>query len=470
MKKFIFFLAFFLLLSTSQDIFSSKRVVIENVTLIDAGNPIREDMTLIIDGDKIVSINKSNIGKTKLLDDDIVVQGRGKFVIPGLWDAHVHLTFIPELDYETAYDLFLMNGITSIRDTGAILEKLKPAIDFAKKHPLKTPRLFYSGPLLDGTPSVYKGTEPGYPELSVEINEDTDLTALVNNLIEQEVSFLKTYEMLSEKIFINLLKISEEKNLKVTGHIPLGIDLYKAVDYGLDGMQHIRNLELACTKDSAEGLSKRLLLLENLESIPGSALRSKIHQAQRYSSIEDFDEDRCMKVIEHLAVNNVFQTPTLTINTVGSKRFFANEQWQETYKFLPNVVKDRWLKDSEFMTQQPLNDSYKTYQDWSMKMVDLFNKKGIKILAGTDTPIGFLTPGFSLHKELELLVESGLTPLQALRAATITPAEFFDLEDKMGTVEVGKFADLVILNNNPLNDIKHTQDIHAVILKGRISN
>ena len=468
MKSFIFFLAFFSLFSTSQDIFSSKRVVIENVMLIDAGNPIREDMTIIVDGDKIVSIDKSNIGKTTLLHDDIVVDGRDKFVIPGLWDAHVHLTFIPELDYETAYRLFLMNGITSIRDTGAIFNKLKPAIAFAKKNPLKTPRLFYSGPLLDGTPSVYKGTEPGYPELSVEINEDTNLTALVDNLIEQEVSFLKTYEMLSEEIFINILKISEERNLKVTGHIPLGIDLFKAVDNGLDGMQHIRNLELACTKDPTVGLSKRLLLLENIESIPGSALRSKIHQAQRYSSIEDFDEDRCMKVIEHLVVNNVFQTPTLTINTVGSKRFFANEQWQETYKFLPNVVKNRWLKDSKSMAQQPINDSYKTYQDWSMKMVGLFNKQGVKILAGTDTPIGFLTPGFSLHKELELLVESGLTPLQALRAATITPAEFFNLEDKMGTVEVGKFADLVILNNNPLNNIKHTQDIHAVILKGHI--
>ena len=468
MKNLIFFLAFLLIFSTSQDIFSSKRVVIENVTLIDAGNPIREEMTVIIDGDEIVSINKSNIGTTALLDDDVVVDGRDKFVIPGLWDAHVHLTFIPELDYETAYGLFLMNGITSIRDTGAILKKLKPAIAFAKKNPLKTPRLFYSGPLLDGTPSVYKGTEPGYPELSVEINEDTNLTALVNNLIEQEVSFLKTYEMLSAEIFINLLKISEEKNLKVTGHIPLGIDFFKAVDNGLDGMQHIRNLELACTKDSTEGLSKRLLLLENVESIPGSALRSKIHLAQRYSSIEDFDEDRCMKVIEHLVVNNVFQTPTLTINTVGSKRFFANEQWQKTYKFLPNALKNRWLKDSKSMAQQPLNDSYNTYQDWSMKMVGLFNKQGVKILAGTDTPIGFLTPGFSLHKELELLVESGLTPLQALRAATITPAEFFNLEDKMGTVEVGKFADLVILNNNPLNNIKHTQDIHAVILKGRI--
>ena len=89
MKNFIFFLAFLLLFSTSQDIFSSKRVVIENVTLIDAGNPIREEMTVIIDGDEIVSINKSNIGTTALLDDDVVVDGRDKFVIPGLWDANL---------------------------------------------------------------------------------------------------------------------------------------------------------------------------------------------------------------------------------------------------------------------------------------------------------------------------------------------------------------------------------------------
>ena len=468
MKNFISFLTFFLLFSISQDILSSKRVVIENITVIDAGNPVRKDMTVIVDGDEIISIKKSNLGEAVVFDKDIIVDGRDKFLIPGLWDAHVHLTFIPELDYETAYGLFLMNGITSVRDTGAILKKLKPAIAFAKKNPLITPRLFYSGPLLDGTPGVYKGTEPGYPELSVEINKDTNLMALVDSLIEQEVSFLKTYEMLSEEIFINLLKISEEKNLKVTGHIPLGIDLFKAVDNGLDGMQHIRNLELACTKDPTEGLSKRLLLLENSESIPGSALRSQIHQAQRYSSIEDFDEDRCTEVIEHLAVNNVFQTPTLTINTVGSKRFFADEEWQKTYELLPNEVKNKWLKDSKYMAQQPLNSSYQTYQDWSMKIVSLFNKQGVKILAGTDTPIGFLTPGFSLHKELELLVESGLTPLQALRAATITPAEFFNLEDKMGTVEVGKVADLVILNSNPLNDIKHTQDIYKVILKGRI--
>ena len=91
-----------------------------------------------------------------------------------------------------------------------------------------------------------------------------------------------------------------------------------------------------------------------------------------------------------------------------------------------------------------------------MKIVGLFNKHGVKIIAGTDTPIGFLTPGFSLHKELELQVEAGLTPLQALRSATITPAKFFNLDNKIGTIDPGKYANLVILNSNPLEKIKST--------------
>ena len=113
MKNFISFLTFFLLFSISQDILSSKRVVIENITVIDAGNPVRKDMTVIVDGDEIISIKKSNLGEAVVFDKDIIVDGRDKFLIPGLWDAHVHLTFIPELDYETAYRLFLMNGIRS---------------------------------------------------------------------------------------------------------------------------------------------------------------------------------------------------------------------------------------------------------------------------------------------------------------------------------------------------------------------
>ena len=175
---------------------SASRIIIENTTLIDAATLARENMTVVVQGDEIRSIEKSGSKNIIIEIEDVVIDATGKFLIPGLWDAHVHLTFIPHLDYETTYKLFLMNGITSVRDTGAVLSKLRPAIDFANDNPHKTPRVLLSGTLIDGNPRVYKGGEPGFPELSIEVNEDTDLEALVDDLIKEVVSFIKAYEML----------------------------------------------------------------------------------------------------------------------------------------------------------------------------------------------------------------------------------------------------------------------------------
>ena len=136
--------------------------------------------------------------------------------------------------------------------------------------------------------------------------------------------------------------------------------------------------------------------------------------------------------------------------------------------FASKNLQKSWYIESIDMAKKEVSENDKIFEDWSMKIVGLFDKYGVKIIAGTDTPIGFLTPGYSLHKELELLVEAGLTPLQALQSATVTPAEFFNLESKMGTIEPGKYADLVILNRNPLDSIKNTQNIHMVIAKGEI--
>ena len=468
MRNYLFYR--FLMLSVllvSSLAFAMPRIIIKHATLIDAANPVRENMTVVLQGDVIQLIAESG---SVMIDaqKDTIVDARGKFLIPGLWDAHVHLTFIPELDYKTAYDLFLANGITSIRDTGAVISKLQPAIDYANENPNKTPRLFYSGPLIDGSLRVYKGKEAGFPELSIGVDENTDSEAVVNGLLDQGVSFLKTYEMLSAKTFLGLLSIAKEKNLRVTGHIPLSIDLIEAIDAGLGGMQHIRNLDLACANNAEEILAQRQALLKNKDSLPGSALRTKIHQLQRFVAIGNLDEERCNKIIRHLAANNVFQTPTLTINTLDSKRFYADKEWRDTYQFLPKTLQKNWYIGSIDMAKEEVSENDKIFEDWSMKIVGLFNRYGVKIIAGTDTPIGFLTPGYSLHKELELLVEAGLTPLQALRSATITPAEFFNLENKMGTIEPGKYADLVILDNNPLDSIKNTQNIHMVIAKGEI--
>ena len=441
-------------------------LVIENITLIDAKNPVRLNQSVVIKNGRIETIVNSSQSVSANDKKDRIIDGSGKFLIPGLWDAHVHLTFIPEIDHETYFKLFLKNGITSIRDTGAIIEKLQPSINYLKENPEKTPRLFYAGPLIDGKDRVYKGEEPGFPELSIGIDENSNIEDVVNDLLENGVTFLKSYEMLSKETYLELLQIAKKNNLRVTGHIPLSIDLEEAIDAGLGGMQHVRNMDLACSQDAPELLTKRRAKLENKNNIAGSALRTNIHSSQRYYSIDNHDAKRCLRIIKKLAASGVFQTPTLTINTFGSRRFYADEQWRETYEYLPKQIRLKWQRDSLTLAEKDIANNDLIFDKWSLDLVNIMNQEGVKIIAGTDTPIGYLTPGYSLHKELELLFEAGMTTKEVLRSATITPAEFLNIENEIGTIEEGMLADLLILNGNPLKSIKNTQSIHIVISKG----
>ena len=439
-------------------------IVIENITLIDAKNGIRKGQTVSIENGVIQSIGSAKLD----MDNSKIIDGEGKYLIPGLWDAHVHLTFIPEIDHETHFKLYLKNGVTSIRDTGAILSKLQPSLNFIEENPNTTPRLFYAGPLIDGADRVYKGMEPGFPNLSIGIDETTNIPEVVDGLLKEGVTFLKSYEMLTRETYLELLKVASQNGLRVTGHVPLSIDLEEAIEAGLGGMQHVRNMDLACAKDADNLLDDRQVSLENEASIAGSALRTHIHSSQRYYAIDNTDDERCLRIIMKLSEYGVFQTPTLTINTFDSRRFYADPKWRETYQELPEAAEKDWMQGSLKLADIDVTENAKKFDAWSLSLVNKMHQEGVKIIAGTDTPIGYLTPGYSLHKELELLSEAGLSNMDVLRSATITPAEFFGMESQMGTIEVGKLADLVILDKNPLTSISNTQSIHSVIVKGRI--
>lgn len=439
-------------------------IVIENITLIDAKNGIRNGQTVSIENGVIQSIGSAKLD----MENSQIIDGEGKYLIPGLWDAHVHLTFIPEIDHETHFKLYLKNGVTSIRDTGAILSELQPSLNFIEANPNTTPRLFYAGPLIDGVDRVYKGMEPGFPNLSIGIDESSNIRGVVDGLITEGVTFLKSYEMLTRETYLELLAVARENGLRVTGHVPLSIDLEEAIEAGLGGMQHVRNMDLACAKDANNLLGKRQNSLENEASIAGSALRTQIHTDQRYYAIDNTDEERCLRIIKKLSEYGVFQTPTLTINTFDSRRFYADPTWRETYRELPEAAEKDWMDGSLRLAAIDVTENAMKFDAWSLSLVNRMHQEGVKIIAGTDTPIGYLTPGYSLHKELELLAEAGLSNLEVLRSATITPAEFFGLENQIGTIEAGKLADLVILNENPLESISNTQNIHLVISKGQI--
>jgi hypothetical protein len=219
-----------------------------------------------------------------------------------------------------------------------------------------------------------------------------------------------------------------------------------------------------CTANPEAGLAARRRLLANPGGIPGSTLRSQLHGTFRIPSVEAYDESECRAVLA--SMTSTIQVPTLRLNALSLRPPSERSDWGEVLAKLPPEVAAEWGAPDGGPLGGRSTDP--TFPNWSLHLVGLMHEAGVPIGAGTDTPIGFAAPGYSLHSELEMLVEAGLPPMEALRAATLRPAEFFGLEGEMGTIEPGRLADLVLLDGNPLEDITRTRTVRAVVTKGQL--
>lgn len=471
MKIFMKFLPVLILLFSacqSDEAQYENATVIQNITTIDAENGLNENQTVVIKDGKIVDVNSSD-ELTVSPESNEVIDGSGNFLIPGLWDAHVHFSYIEELA-PSMFNLFLVYGITSVRDTGGRIEFVKQWKNRSVANPTDAPRVMIAGPLLDGEPNVYDGSSPGRPPLSVELETVEDVTAMVNKLDSIGVDLLKAYEMLTPEQFKEVIRLAEEKGLKVTGHVPLSMNAVSASNVGLNSMEHMRNLEVSMASNWEELQEQRLHMLEEGQDEPGGILRSRIHSAMRETAIENYDDERADEVLQVLAENETWQIPTLALNTRSVEKFYTDPAWQETFTLLPDSIKQEWYNNTEGAAQAEVSEFGAEYSNWLFNMVDKINEAGIPMMAGTDTPIGLLTPGRSLHHELKVMVDAGLTPRKALKAATLNPARYFEMENELGTIDEGKWADLLILDANPLEDIENTLEINTVIKQGEVYN
>jgi len=447
----------------------SANIVINNVNVIDAKNGLQNGMTVLIKDNKIIKVERS----TSILfskKNTNVIDATGKYLIPGLWDTHVHLSYDKNLSPSTMFQLFLAYGVTSIRDTGGQLDLVLPERARARKDPKNFPRVMLSGPLLDGVPTVYDGKSKFNPHLGIGAGTVEEAEQLADEMIAADVDLLKAYEMLTPEAFKAILKKAQAKGIPVTGHVPLSMDVIEASDAGLRSMEHLRNLEFACSSDWEKLLEARQKMLFDGKKEVGSVLRRFIHNAQRMHAIENHDVDRRKEVLKHLADNETWQVPTLCIATVASELFFVRPDWHDSFKYLPDTVKNRWIDRSLAFAENRVKENTRIYADWIFEMIGHLKEANVDMMAGTDCPIFFLTPGYSLHEELALLVKGGLTPLEAIEAATTKPAEYFNLEKELGLVQEGMLADLLILNANPLEDIRNTTKIHGVIKDGKLHN
>ena len=445
-------------------------LAISSITAIDAKNGVRKNQTILIKDAKIITVGKDN--EIVIPYGTKTLNGRNLFAIPGLWDAHVHFSYDKEIA-PAMLPLFLANGITYVRDTGGPINKVRYWKAVAKSDPTENPQVFMAGPLLDGIPTVYTGETMTFPLLAETVATPYEGMQTVTKLAQQGVEFVKAYEMLDSDTFASILDQATALNLPVAGHIPLEMDAIEVSSFGLDSIEHLRNLEISCSTERNAILKERRALLASGNKKPGGSLRKQAHDAHRLLAIDTLDWEQCKEVLDYHIANKTYHNPTTALLESTYDPFLIHRDWVATFDDLPKNIARQWKKSVFQAVEDALPKDEKTkrqytdYMAWARRVIDYLGGKGM-ILAGTDTPIYFLTPGASLHKELEALVRAGMSPMEALAAATIVPAQYFGLEKDRGLLEVDMLADIVILKKDPLEDIRNSRSIDAVIRLGTL--
>ena len=448
-----------LLIGCAEDTPEPIDLALTHVTVIDAVNPMRRNQTVLIDDGRIVDIVDSDAAPETPATEQI--DASGQYLIPGLWDFHVHFTFDKRFTDAMA-GLFLYHGITNVRDTGGLLEDLLPVVDTLRSAGSNAPNIWYSGPLLDGKDVVYDGVN--FPGLGIANPSPEAARANIAEIHAAGASFLKIYEMVTPEVFAAIVDEAGARNLPIDGHVPLSMRA-RDVAPQVQSLEHLRNYEMDCVRDPEAWLAVRQEELANPGNEPGNVLRSRLHRLQRLPAITSEDAEVCAETTE--ALKATITVPTLRMNSMDLYVPFDRDDFDQAMDLIPASVSAEWrdARDKLEAAEEPVDT---TFAEWSLRRTGELHAAGAPIAAGTDTPIGWSIPGYSLHTELEQYVEVGMTPLEALHSATVKPAEFFGLENEVGQIKVGAIADAVLLSANPLEDITATRSVEAVINRGAL--
>jgi imidazolonepropionase-like amidohydrolase len=451
-----------LLLAQITAVSPPRPLVLTHVTVIDVtGAPSKSDMTVLVVGNRIAALGKS--GKIKVPQGAQVVDATGKYLIPGLWDMHVHT--LREERVETFFPLFIANGITGIRDMGAPLKSLELLTRWRKEIQQETrfgPRIFASGAVLGGA----------RPQNTIAASNEAQARQAVITLKQNGADFIKVYSLLSRAAFFAAADEAKKQGLSFVGHVPISVTAVEASDAGQKSMEHLYGILEACSTNEAEVRKEIEQAAMNRDSWTawGAIVRATDRLYGRQAREQTFSKEKCAALFARFVKNGTWHCPTLVMRRALALREDNSFKTDARLKYIPQSEANSWNPQNDTrninLTAEEIADR-KIHLEKETELVGEMHRAGVKILAGTDLGNPYIYPGFSLHDELLLLVQAGLTPLEALQTATVNPAKFFGQEKEFGTVEKGRIADLVLLEANPLANISNTQRIHAVIVNGR---
>ena len=419
---------------------ASKALVLTHASVIDVTDgAVRSNQTIVIAGDRIQALGK--FSDVKAPKDATTFDATGKYIIPGLWDSHVHTRYqgIPFLS------LFILNGVTSVRDAAGPwtqLEQIKEWKREIARGRLLGPRIVAAGPLIDGPNSRWTH--------GVSVNSAEEARQTVREVKAKGGEFIKVYDLLGRDAYFAIVDESRKVGLSFFGHTPFAVSAGEASDAGQSTIEHLTGILLACSTREED---MRRDLVQG-KRVPDSEL------------LDTYSEAKASALFAKFAKNNTVQDPTLSLFWTDIEARLKNPAIVsgERMEYIPASYREQWAtalaNTDDVARRQRVFEKYK-------QVVAALLKAQVGIIAGTDTLKSYFVPGFSLQDELELLAQAGLTPLQVLQAATVNPARQFRIND-LGTVEQGQIADLVVLDGNPLQEIRNTREIFAVVAGGRL--
>ncbi|MGK5683820.1 amidohydrolase family protein [Actinoplanes sp. URMC 104] len=434
-------------------------LAVRGVTVIDAARGVRRDQTVLIRDDRILDADSAQ--RVPVPPGTRVVDGRGKYLIPGLADMHTHATGIDDTDPE----LYVVNGVTTTREMSGGAEARSWQRQVAAGERLG-PRWTVGSKIIDGTPSLWEGIDTDN-DLHIAVADPAQARAAVRQEHAAGAAFIKTYTRLSRTAFLAVAEECRRLGLPFLGHVPDFVELTEASDRGLRTVEHLFGIWYDTSAD--EQRLRRAVAAVPIGPGEYNGWFNRMHPLE-YAAACTYDRRRAERVFRRVARNGTYVTPTLVLHETNDlpeqidrhdprNRYFSADMigfwdWAVDNLYLPGRTPARIAESRELFRRR-------------LSLTADLAAAGVPLMTGTDLGTSYLMPGFSLHDELALLVRAGLKPLEALGAATLNPARYLRRSDQ-GVVARGALADLVLLDADPLHDIRNTARIDSVVVRGRL--
>ena len=430
MKSWNIILFFALLFTITSCTTNSPEIVFTDVNVVPMKSEvILPNQTVVIKEGRIAEIGP--YATTKISNKALQIDGTGKYLMPGLADMHTHVWS------ENDLILFLANGVTTIRNMGGAPIHL----EFRKKiqkGELLGPDIYTAGPVIDGFPPIWPG--------SVEVEGPYNARKVITEQKEAGYDFIKIYNNLSKSGFEAIMSIAKEYDIPVAGHVPFNITLQKALESGMACIEHFEGYGIALQADDSPFINNTSF------SMTGAW--------------EYLDDEKLTNIVLKTKASGVWNCPTMVV----FQKMFINADDVEKMlnklemQYVAPVIKNKWReRDYNEDIAAKADQIYKARR----KLLRLLHEQNANILSGTDSGNPFTVHGFSMHEELRYFIDAGFLPYEAIKTGTVDAAKFLNATEEFGTVEVGRIANLLLLENNPLDDIANLSKIAGVMIRGK---